>query len=105
MNLLFIPPCSDKIPRGDRLYVLAKDAAAAAEGRGPPVSGRGELPPGERSNAWTVALTPDGVVDYLNRKTSPLGEASSTTCTETCERGSFLLLMPNSGAEYLDNKT
>jgi hypothetical protein len=37
------------------------------------VMGRGELPPGERSNAWTVALTPGGVVDYLNRKTSPLG--------------------------------
>ena len=37
------------------------------------VTGRGVLPPGERSNAWTVALTPGGVVDYLNRKTSPLG--------------------------------
>lgn len=64
---------SDKIPRNDRVYVQAKEVQAAQEGRGPPVIGRGELPPGERSNAWTVALTPSGVVDYLNRKTSPLG--------------------------------
>ena len=43
------------------------------------MTGRGVLPPGERSNAWTVALTPGGVVDYLNRKTSPLGAQISSS--------------------------
>jgi hypothetical protein len=41
------------------------------------------LPPGERSNAWTVALTPGGVVDYLNRKTSPLGAHSQSFVAAT----------------------
>lgn len=55
------------------MYVPSKEAAAAGEDPRTPVSARADLPASERSNAWTVAVTPRGVVDYLNRKTSPMG--------------------------------
>lgn len=68
---------SDKIPRGERVYVPSKEAAAAGENPCVAVSGRPDLPASERSNAWTVAVTPRGVIDYLNRKTSPMGARST----------------------------
>jgi hypothetical protein len=58
------------------------------------VTGRGVLPPGERSNAWTVALTPGGVVDYLNRKTSPLGARPTSYLVSTWFPTSFPTSLP-----------
>lgn len=75
----FTGVCSDKVPPEDRLYVPSKEATAALQG-GAPIVGRLELPASERSNAWTVALTAGGCIDYLNRKISPIGASTAVVC-------------------------
>ena len=62
------------------VYVPSKEAAAAGENPRVAVSGRPDLPASERSNARTVAVTPRGVIDHLNRKTSPMGARSAWHC-------------------------
>lgn len=60
----------------DRVYVASKDIKLALD-TGHPVAPRMELAATERTNAYTVCLTPAGVVGFLNKRISPLGGASS----------------------------
>ena len=39
-----------------------------------PVRGRRQITSAERTNMWSVCLTRKGVLNYLNRRISPVGE-------------------------------
>ncbi|BDA41325.1 hypothetical protein COCOBI_02-1050 [Coccomyxa sp. Obi] len=63
---------SDKLPPEHRLYVTSADIKLALE-QAEPVKPRRQITSAERTNMWTVCLTSQGVLGYLNRRVSPLG--------------------------------
>jgi hypothetical protein len=63
---------SDKFLKEHRVYVATEDVERALRCGGS-VLHRAELESSERTHAWTVCLTAGGIVDFLNRRISPLG--------------------------------
>lgn len=72
---------SDKFDRDDRMYVPSKDVKPALQQK-LLVQPKQDITQFERTNLWTVCLTTSGVVNYLNRKISPLGD--SPDCPHPC---------------------
>ena len=54
------------------MYVPSKDVKPALQQK-LLVQPKQDITQFERTNLWTVCLTTSGVVNYLNRKISPLG--------------------------------
>jgi hypothetical protein len=50
------------------------NGGVAAGNQAEPVKPRTQITSAERTNMWTVCLTSQGVLGYLNRRVSPLGE-------------------------------
>jgi len=65
---------TDKLDSAERVYIPTSSIKPALH-RNQPVVPKSEISPEERTNAWTVCLTTRGVVSYLNKRISPLGNA------------------------------
>lgn len=63
---------TDKLDAKERVYIPTSSIRPAIS-RQEPVSPKLDISPDERTNAWTVCLTTQGVVSYLNKRISPLG--------------------------------
>jgi hypothetical protein len=55
-----------------------------------PVNPRTQITSAERTNMWTVCLTNQGVLGYLNRRVSPLGEPPPSQRPAHTECGAFI---------------
>ena len=69
---------TDKLDRDERVYVPTSAIKPALKHE-EPVMPKSDISVDERTNAWTVCLTSRGVVNYLNKKISPLGESQPLT--------------------------
>lgn len=66
---------TDKLDARERVYIPTSSIRSAIS-RQEPVCPKLDISPDERTNAWTVCLTTQGVVSYLNKRISPLGTLS-----------------------------
>ena len=64
---------TDKLDPRDRVYVSTASLRPAIQSDQPVVPKK-DISPDERTNSWTVCLTTSGVVGYLNKRISPLGQ-------------------------------
>ena len=69
---------SDRIPEQERAYISCA-ALAAARASGAAISLRALIAAYDRTHAWTVCVSPRGVVDYLNNRISPTGGSQYKT--------------------------
>ena len=60
-----------------------------------PVRGRRQITSAERTNMWSVCLTSKGVLNYLNRRISPVGEHPLPSERQQCN---ILRILPESTA-------
>ena len=70
-----------------------KDSRLVHAVQAEPVRGRRQITSAERTNMWSVCLTSKGVLNYLNRRISPVGENGFPSRWRQC---SFLIILPDS---------
>lgn len=71
---------TDKLDSKERVYIPTSSVTPALRKK-EPVNPKLEISPDERTNAWTVCLTTQGVVSYLNKRISPLGKNRNSLCS------------------------
>ena len=80
---------TDKLDNRERVYIPTSSIRPALSNNEPVVP-KMDIRPDERTNAWTVCLTTQGVVSYLNKRISPLGKPLSVpnaSPSDCCGRG------------------
>lgn len=73
---------TDKLDTRERVYIPTSSIRPALNNNEPVVP-KMDIGPDERTNAWTVCLTTQGVVSYLNKRISPLGAHPSACCAKS----------------------